>query len=110
MLGDAGPGGSAMGRHRFTADAGHHLAPGALSSGASVHDALGDKFTLLAFDANPSILAGFVRAASDIAMPLMVVRDAAQPLSDHYGAGLILVSTRRLHRMDGPLRSTRLSD
>jgi 2-polyprenyl-6-methoxyphenol hydroxylase-like FAD-dependent oxidoreductase len=41
---------SAVGGHAFAARAGHHLAPAPLSSGRNVYDALGDGFTLLAFD------------------------------------------------------------
>ena len=43
---------SAIGTHSFTARAGHHLPPQALSSGRHVFEELGPDFTLLAFGAD----------------------------------------------------------
>ena len=90
----AGPPGatiSAHGEHSFQARAGHHLAPAPLSSGENVLDALGQGFTLLAFDAPASAVAAFDRAASEIGMPLTVVADTFTDGRAQYGSRLVLV-------------------
>jgi 2-polyprenyl-6-methoxyphenol hydroxylase-like FAD-dependent oxidoreductase len=81
---------SAAGSHAFTARAGHHLAPAPLSSGGTTFDALSDGFSLLAFDAPASAVAGFQAAAAARGLPLTVVRDTGAA-RDHYGATLVLV-------------------
>jgi 2-polyprenyl-6-methoxyphenol hydroxylase-like FAD-dependent oxidoreductase len=80
------PGGvvSAHGKHTFLAQAGHHLPPLRLSDGRNVFEALGEGFTLLAFDADPS---GWDAAG----LPLTVVRDTYADGREAYGARLILV-------------------
>ena len=52
---------SIHGRLSFKAEAGHHLAPKALSAGRNVFEDLSDGFTLLAFDADDAA----VRALQD---------------------------------------------
>jgi 4-hydroxyisophthalate hydroxylase len=87
------PGGvtSAHGSHTFTARAGHHLPPRALSSGRSVFEALGRGFTLLALGAPEAAVRGFEEAAGAAGVPLTVVRDTATDERADYGARLILV-------------------
>ncbi len=82
---------SAVGAHVFKAQAGHHLAPQPLSAGGSVFDALGNDFTLLAFDAEDAVVASFQAAAAHLAIPLKVVRDSMAGGREAYEARLILV-------------------
>jgi hypothetical protein len=56
-----------------------------------VFDALGDGFTLLAFDADPDVVAAFERAADGSGLPLTVVRDSRSAGREQYGAALVLV-------------------
>lgn len=90
----AGPPGaviSAHGEHSFRARAGHHLSPRQLSSGQNVLDALGQGFTLLAFDAPEAAVAAVEGAAAGIGMPLTVVTDTRADGREEYGAPLVLV-------------------
>ncbi|GAB5447506.1 FAD-dependent monooxygenase [Gymnodinialimonas sp.] len=82
VAGDGQP--SAKGDHRFEARAGHHLAPRALSDGRTTYQALGDGFTVFAFDA-PDI----ARAMADL--PVTVVTDSDAGERRDYGARAILV-------------------
>ncbi len=80
---------SAVGKHVFSAQAGHHLAPLSLASGKNVYEELGPGFTLIScraeIDTEP-----FARAARKRDIPLAVVHgDAVSTAS--YGAELILV-------------------
>jgi 2-polyprenyl-6-methoxyphenol hydroxylase-like FAD-dependent oxidoreductase len=80
VFGPAGGVVSAHGEHTFRAEAGHHLPPLPLSDGRNVFEALGEGFTLLAFDADPWEVAG-----------MTVVRDKYAGERKAYGARLILV-------------------
>jgi len=82
---------SAAGSHDFAARPGHHLAPRPLSSGRNVFDALGDAFTLLAFDAPQSTIEDFRRAAETLHIPLKVVEDNRADGRELYKAAAILV-------------------
>ncbi len=90
----AGPPGarcSAHGRHMFKARPGHHLPSRLLSDGRNVFEALGRGFTLLAFDAPQSAIAGFELAAASAGIPFDVVRDGFDGGREAYEARLILV-------------------
>lgn len=81
----------AVSAHSFTARAGYHLAPQAMSTGENVYEVLGDDFTLLAFGADDEDVAAFETGASRLEMPLQVVRDSFGDERRHYGARLVLV-------------------
>jgi 2-polyprenyl-6-methoxyphenol hydroxylase-like FAD-dependent oxidoreductase len=87
------PGGvnSAHGVHSSKARPGHHLAPAPLSRGGNTFDALGDGFTLLAFDAPPPAVAEFESAAKILDVPLRVIADSRSGGRDAYESALILV-------------------
>jgi 4-hydroxyisophthalate hydroxylase len=88
------PGGktTAHGVHSLRARAGHHLAPQVLGSGRNVFEELGRDFTLLALGADGEDDGeDFAQAARARSVPLKIVRDAASPARDAYGAPLILV-------------------
>ncbi|MDB5642828.1 MAG: Monooxygenase, FAD-binding [Hyphomicrobiales bacterium] len=87
------PGGvnSAHGVHAVKARPGHHLAPVALSAGGNTFDALGDWFTLLAFDAPDADVAAFEHAAAGLNIPLKVIRDTRDQGREAYEASLVLV-------------------
>lgn len=91
------PGGksSARGSHTFAARAGHHLPPQLLSSGRNVFEELGPCFTLLAFDADERIVAGFAAAAKALRVPLQIVRDTYGDGRTAYGANMVLVRPDR---------------
>lgn len=91
MFGPEGGVNSAHGTHAVRARAGHHLAPVAMSSGASSFEALGNDFTLLAFDAREDTVAAFTAAAENLHVPLKIVRDDQQSNRADYAARLILV-------------------
>jgi len=82
---------SAHGQHIIKARAGHHLAPGKLTDGRNVFEALGRGFTLLAFDVEDSVVASFETAAQAQGMPLTVVRDSYDGGLQAYESQLILV-------------------
>ncbi len=82
---------SALGSHSFTSRAGHHLSPQPLSSGANVFEALGERFTLLALDADPAVVAAFEGAARDLGVGLTVITDSRAGGRERYEAALILV-------------------
>ena len=89
----AGPTGvsGARGTHAFKAQAGHHLAPRALSSGRNVFEELGPGFTLLAFDADSAEVDAFAQAAKNLAMPLKIIRDRYSAERAAYDRRLVLV-------------------
>lgn len=91
VIGPEGGVNSAIGTHAVTARAGHHLAPGRLSTGRNVFEELGGGYTLFGFDADDASIAGIVEAAKELEVPLTVVRDAQQGDAVEYGARLILV-------------------
>jgi hypothetical protein len=82
---------SALGSHSFVAKAGHHLAPQPLSSGKNVFEALGEGFTLLAFEADGATVAGFKASAAKLGVPLTVVEDTRGGGRELYEAALVLV-------------------
>ena len=86
------PGGviSALGEHTFTARAGHHLPPRALSDGRNVFEALGRGFTLLALDVPEPVVQAFTAAARAAGLPLTVVRDSVAGERADYGVRLVL--------------------
>jgi 2-polyprenyl-6-methoxyphenol hydroxylase-like FAD-dependent oxidoreductase len=91
VAGEPGAITNAVGSHRFEARAGHHLAPQSLSDGRDVYEALGEGFTLLAFDADEEAV-GQIRAAAERAgLPLAVVSDTADGGRKKYRARLVLV-------------------
>lgn len=90
----AGPDGAvsgAHGKHSFEARIGHHLPPQDLSSGENVFEALGDGYTLLAFDAPDGAVEAFETVAAALNMPFTVVCDTCAGGRTEYGARLILV-------------------
>jgi hypothetical protein len=91
------PGGvsSAHGSHTFKARAGHHLPPQLLSSGRNVFEELGRDFTLIAFDADDAVVAGFERAAKALGVPLKIIRDSDHDGRTAYEAKLMLVRPDR---------------
>jgi 2-polyprenyl-6-methoxyphenol hydroxylase-like FAD-dependent oxidoreductase len=91
VMGPAGGVCSAHGKHTFTARAGHHLPPNVLTSGRNVFEALGDGYTLFAFDAEDSAVRGFEEAARTVKVPLKVVRDSYDNGREVYESKLILV-------------------
>lgn len=82
---------TAHGTHAVRARAGHHLAPVALSSGQNSFQALGNDFSLLAFDATDEELSAFENEAHALNIPLKIIRDNRQNGHDAYEARLILV-------------------
>lgn len=64
---------SALGRHRFAARAGHHLAPLTLSDGRNVYEALGPGFTLLALGQSEAVTAAWAAGAAALGMPLRII-------------------------------------
>jgi 2-polyprenyl-6-methoxyphenol hydroxylase-like FAD-dependent oxidoreductase len=88
VFGPQGGVSSSVGKHAFTARAGHHLTPTMLSDGRNIFDALGDGFTLVALDADPS---AFEAAAADLGVKLHVVRDDLGGDRAKYESGLFLV-------------------
>jgi len=82
---------SAVGKHDFTARAGHHLAPQTLSSGTNLYEELGSGFTLIALDADAGAVSEFKREAARLGMPLTVVTDSCDGGRERLGARLILI-------------------
>jgi len=81
---------NALGSHVFTARAGHHLAPQALSSRQNVFEDLGPGFTLLALDASAGT-GGFEQAARGLSIPFKILHDSRAEGRERYEASLILV-------------------
>lgn len=88
--GTHGPGGSALGRHRFEAVAGHHLAPAPLPGGGDLFDRLSDGFTLIDLGDGAGA-AQFGRAAETLGIPLACVHEPSTALAERYGAPLLLI-------------------
>lgn len=85
---------SAMGRHTFTARAGHHMAPlpcmtQGMAQGRTV-DPVGQGLSLLAFGETPDV-AAFLRAAERLHIPLTLITDQQDGGRERYGATLVLV-------------------
>lgn len=87
------PGGvsSAVGDHTWEARPGHHLAPQPLSWGINVYEALGEGFTLLAFEPEQEPEDTFGAAADELGAPLKIVEDTREGGRERYGASLVLV-------------------
>jgi len=87
------PGGvsSAVGDHTWEARPGHHLAPQSLSWGINVYEALGEGFTLLAFEPEQEPEDTFGAAADELGAPLKIVEDTREGGRERYGASLVLV-------------------
>lgn len=79
---------SAVGKHRFAAQPGHHLAPGVTAGGGEVFAALGAGFTLLV--APGSAADGFAAAADELGIPLAVV-EIDEDSARRYESDLVLV-------------------
>jgi 4-hydroxyisophthalate hydroxylase len=89
-----GPADSACGvrgHHTFRARPGHHLAPVALSSGASIFERLTDGFTLVALSRDQEPAAAFQAAATGLGVPLRVIADTFDGPRAAYGQRFILV-------------------
>lgn len=82
---------SAVGRHEYTARAGHHLAPQELNDGSSVYSAIGDDFSLLAIDVAPEVLDEFAQSAKRLNVPLSIVDNVAKEARDNYKCNAVLV-------------------
>jgi hypothetical protein len=91
VMGPAGGVCSIHGRMSFNAEAGHHLAPGDLSSGRNVFEELSDGFTLLAFDAEDQAVRSLEEAAQHNNVPLKVIRDRYDNGREQYESRLVLV-------------------
>lgn len=91
VIGPPGGKSTAHGKHVFKARTGHHLAPQALSGGRSLAAELGRGFTLLAFGVEDAAVRTFERAASELRVPLKVVRDTYADGRTKYEARMILV-------------------
>ena len=102
----SGRGCSAVGSHSFVARAGHHLAPAARSDQGNVFDALGEGFTLLAFDADGADVEAFRKAAEELSLPLAVVQDSFEGEPARYGHRLILVRPDQFVAWAGDTLST----
>lgn len=88
--GTVGTGGTALGRHRVEAVAGHHLTPMTLPSGGDLFDRSAAGFTLLDFgDADGVRL--FTNAATALGVPLAVISKREPALSARCKARLVLV-------------------
>jgi hypothetical protein len=82
---------SAVGKHAFTARAGHHLTPAKLTDGRNLFEVLGTGFTLVALEADGADVAAFEAAAQDLGVTLSVVADDRGGERGLYGATLFLV-------------------
>ncbi len=82
---------SALGSHQFVAQAGHHLAPKPLSSGADLFDELGVGFSLIALDADDVDVETFQTAAAGLGVPLKSIRDSLVDGRDVYWTRFVLV-------------------
>jgi 2-polyprenyl-6-methoxyphenol hydroxylase-like FAD-dependent oxidoreductase len=82
---------SALGNHVFKAQAGHHLAPMAMSDGGNVYERLGKGFTLIALSAHEGEIERWKQAAAELAVPLTIVSDIVAGGRESYAARMILV-------------------
>jgi 2-polyprenyl-6-methoxyphenol hydroxylase-like FAD-dependent oxidoreductase len=91
VLGASGASIGVAGNHSTAARAGHHLTPVLLSSGRNIYEELGTNFTLLALDANDGDVEALVSAASELSIPLKVVRDTYDEGRKELESRLVLV-------------------
>ena len=82
---------SAIGKHDFVANAGHHLSPAVMPKGAQLWDQLGPDFTLLNLTGDRDLADAFAAAANVHCVPLKTLDLAANGLVDFYQAESILV-------------------
>lgn len=81
---------SAIGKHSFAAQPGHHLAPQILSSGRNVFEELGWDFTLIDLG-NGEMAAAFKGAAQLLGVPLTTICDTPASGRERYECEAILV-------------------
>lgn len=91
VFGPEGGVNGAHGVHQVKARPGHHLAPLPLSAGGDTFGALGDGFTLLAFDARAADAQAFRAAAEALGVPMKIVQDTRAGGRETYEASLVLV-------------------
>lgn len=102
VFGPPGASCGAIGRHAFTARAGHHLAPQPRSEGGNLFDALGSGYSLLCLgdaaerrgpteSASLSWIASLRRRAEQLKVPLAVIEEPSPAVREAYGASLVLV-------------------
>ncbi|MDP7600667.1 MAG: hypothetical protein QF605_04710, partial [Rhodospirillales bacterium] len=82
---------SAHGKHTFTAQAGHHLAPLELSSGKNIYEEISNDFTLLALDGEDAVTSAFKDAAETQNIPFNIIRDSYADGRTAYEARYILI-------------------
>src|SRR6202012_5925885 len=90
VFGAPGAASSAIGSHRYEAQAGFHLTPQPLSSGRNIYEELGEGFTLIDLGSNGAASA-FEQAAAELHIPLKVIKDSASGGREKYQASVILV-------------------
>jgi 2-polyprenyl-6-methoxyphenol hydroxylase-like FAD-dependent oxidoreductase len=91
VMGPPGATCSIHGTRTPAAQAGYHLMPLELSSGANVFEKLGAWYTLLALDAADADVQVMQGAAGSVHVPLEIVRDSSADQRRDYAARLILV-------------------
>lgn len=91
VFGPTGAMNSAVGQHGFEAQAGHHLTPQLLSCGKNIFQELGTGFTLIDLGAGRASTPAFEKAASQLGVPLKIIRDTAEGGRQKYRSSLILV-------------------
>lgn len=82
---------NALGSHSTRAEAGKHLCPQLLSDGRNVYEALGAGFTLIALDAEKTVVQVFAHEAEALGLLLTIMEDTRAGGREQYGAALILV-------------------
>ena len=82
---------SAHGKHTFTAQAGHHLAPLELSSGKNIYEEISNDFTLLALDGEDAVTSVVKDAAETQNIPFNIIRDSYADGRTAYEARYILI-------------------
>ena len=90
VFGPRGAASSAIGSHRYEAQAGFHLTPQPLSSGSNIYEELGEGFSLIDLaggNAGPA----FAQAAAELHIPLKVIKDSVAGGREKYQASVILV-------------------
>lgn len=82
---------SARGRHIFAARSGHHLAPACLSDARNAYEVLGPDFTLFDFSDDGHIATSFSGVASELSVPLKIVRDPGSPARYVWDKSAVLI-------------------
>jgi 2-polyprenyl-6-methoxyphenol hydroxylase-like FAD-dependent oxidoreductase len=92
VMGPPGAKCSIYGRLSYEAEAGHHVAPVALSSGRNVYEELlNQEFTLLALGADEAEVQKIEAGAKSHGLPLKTVRDTYRDGREAFGSRLVLV-------------------